>query len=486
MSALDPVQVAAIAFAKGKAGVGWFMEQGLGKSLTALSEFEDLFIYNLVDRAIIICPNTFKRGWQDEIEKHGFNFDVHVFRASRRQDATEFCSSSHTNAHGDYCPPVMIVNYEAARLKTVIGGLIKWAMRGRTYLVIDESIQIKGHKSAQTKAVHQLAAWSPYTGEPMICRYIRVLTGRPQTQGPHDLWGQLRAIGLFQPKNFYAFRGEYCIMGGWNNKEVVAAKNAPRLAEHMASAVFQAKKKDWLPGLPRKDATIRDYQMSGEQKRQYTQMEQEFLLEIEDGTITVDVAIAKYEKLAQIMCGFIYDDDAVTHELVDPSDNPRIGLMKQILEEEVSGKTVIVYRHRAMLPVLIKALVDYDPAWIKGGMKPDEVEEQKGRFNNEPSCRILLAQAEASKYGHTLCLQPDDDKCRTMIFFENSYSADTRDQIEDRIHRRGQTGEYVLYIDLSGSDLDRRIVRALQRKEELYRSVFRNLKQAMPQKMVVA
>jgi hypothetical protein len=67
-----------------------------------------------------------------------------------------------------------------------------------------------------------------------------------------------------------------------------------------------------------------------------------------------------------------------------------------------------------------------------------------------------------------------------MVFFENSYSADTRDQIEDRIHRRGQTGEYVLYIDLSGSDLDRRIVKALQRKDELYKSVFRNLKVAEP------
>jgi hypothetical protein len=67
-----------------------------------------------------------------------------------------------------------------------------------------------------------------------------------------------------------------------------------------------------------------------------------------------------------------------------------------------------------------------------------------------------------------------------MIFFENSYSADTRDQVEDRIHRRGQTGEYVLYIDLSGSPLDRRIVRALQRKERLYQSVFKNLKTAAP------
>ena len=39
--------------------------------------------------------------------------------------------------------------------------------------------------------------------------------------------------------------------------------------------------------------TIRDYAMSGEQKRQYDSMERNFLLEIETGVVTVDVAIAK-------------------------------------------------------------------------------------------------------------------------------------------------------------------------------------------------
>ena len=68
-----------------------------------------------------------------------------------------------------------------------------------------------------------------------------------------------------------------------------------------------------------------------------------------------------------------------------------------------------------------------------------------------------------------------------MVFFESTYSADTRDQICDRIHRRGQTGEYVLYVDLSGSDLDRRIALALQRKDSLYKSVFSKLKKAEPE-----
>jgi SNF2 family DNA or RNA helicase len=328
---------------------------------------------------------------------------------------------------------------------------------------------------------HQIAAWSKFTGEPIVARWVRLLTGRPQTQGPQDLWGQLRAIGLFLDTNFYNFRGLFCVMGGWQFKEVIAPKNAEGLAKAMASNVFQAKKIDWLPGLPRKDYSILDYQMSGEQKHQYKQMEEQFLLDIESGTVTVEVAIAKFAKLAQIQTGFIYDGEKIAHELVAPEDNPRLQLLLDLLEEE-EGKVCVVYRHRPILPFLQRALAKWDPAYIAGQMKPDEVTEQKRRFNDEPSCRIILLQCDAAKYGHTLLGGSSPiDKCRDMIFFENSYSADTRDQIEDRIHRRGQTGERVHYRDLSGSDLDRRIVKALQRKDALYKSVFKNLRASKPQ-----
>ena len=468
MSQLDPVQLVALEFAQGKKGVGFFLEQGLGKTLIALSEFSFMQSKGEADRMIVVCPNTFKRGWVDEIEKHGFQFDVHIWRSNKKVDAANFLNLGY-HPKG---PPVLIINYDAARMPGVIRALQIWAARGKAYLAVDESIQIKGHKSLQTKAIHALAPQ---------CAFTRLLTGRPQTQGPHDLWGQLRAIGLFPMTNFFAFRGRYCVMGGWNDKEVLRAKNTDELAAFMSPVVFQAKKADWLPTLPRKDYTIRDYEMSDDQRRQYNQMERQFLLEIESGVITVDVAIAKYAKLAQIQCGFIYDEGGRAHRLVDDDSNPRLKLLLQLLQEEVSGKACIVYRHRAMLEVLDNWLGDYNAAWIKGGMKPDEVAAQKIRFNEDPACRIIFLQCDAAKYGHTLLGGPgNDDKCRTMIFFENSYSADTRDQIEDRIHRRGQTGDAVLYIDLSGSDLDRRIVKALQRKDALYRSVFKNLRVAEP------
>ena len=83
----------------------------------------------------------------------------------------------------------------------------------------------------------------------------------------------------------------------------------------------------------------------------------------------------------------------------------------------------------------------------------------------------MLLQAEAGKYGHTLIGTPDDP-CSTMIFFENTYSLDTRSQLEDRIHRMGATAESCLYVDLSGSDYDAGVTRSLQRKERMFQSVF--------------
>jgi hypothetical protein len=469
MSTLDPVQIAALDFARNKRGAGFFLEQGLGKSLVVLSEFSWYSQLGEADRMIIVTPNTFKKGFLDEVEKHGFSFSTHIFQSSKKEKAGTFINTVHNR------PPVFILNYEALRMQAVLKPMSIWAARGKTYFAIDESIQIKGPGSQQTKAVLKLAS---------LCRWVRLLTGRPQTQGPHDLWGQLRAVGLFPETGFLAFRNTFCIMGGYAvngvPKEVVGVRNEKVLAGIMAPVVFQAKKKDWLPELPRKDSTIRDYQMSTQQLAQYNQMERDFLLYLEHNVVTVEVAIAKFEKLAQIQTGFIYDEQGDVHALVAPRDNPRLNLLHQLLEEETEGKVCVVYRHRPILEMLTNALSEFSPAWIKGGMKPDEVEDQKRRFNTDPRCRVILLQAEASKYGHTLCLQPEEDKCRTMIFFENSYSADTRDQIEDRIHRRGQTGEAVLYIDLSGSDLDRRIVKALQKKDHLYRSVFKNLKVAEP------
>ena len=429
VSQLDPVQIAALDFARGKKGVGFFLEQGLGKSLIVLTEFSFLQAQGVVDRMIIITPNTFKRVVQDEIDKHGFRFDVHIWQSAKKADALAFLSLGY-HSKG---PPVLIINYDAARMSGVLRALCIWAARGKAYLAIDESIQIKGPKSLQTKAMQILAP---------TCLYTRLLTGRPQTQGPHDLWGQLRAIGVLPGVNFYAFRGRYCVMGGWQDKEVLAAKNVDELARTMAPVVFQARRRIGCPSCRARitrSAITRCRPSSGVSTTRWSTSSCSRSSKAEHGRGR-ERERAKLER----SCVFIYDESGAVHELVKPLANPRLNLLLQLLHEEVAGKVCVVYRHRAMLPFRRSNLIDrvdpetgevflYDCAWIGGGMKPDEVSEQKARFNEDPACRVILLQCDAAKYGHTLLGGPGpDDKCRTMCFFENSYSADTRDQIEDR------------------------------------------------------
>ena len=106
-------------------------------------------------------------------------------------------------------------------------------------------------------------------------------------------------------------------------------------------------------------------------------------------------------------------------------------------------------------------------------MTPEDIQKAKDTFNNDPACRVILVQTRAGKYGHTLLggLSPED-RCSTMIFAENSYSLDDRSQIEDRMHRHGQTADSCLYIDVWGTKLDHRITLALQAKESIAQAVF--------------
>ena len=307
-----------------------------------------------------------------------------------------------------------------------------------------------------------------------MCIRDSVLSGKPVTQGPHDLWAQLRAIGAIYDR-YFSFKTTFCRMGGFKNKKVIGTQNEQLLADKMNGHVFRASKKDWTD-LPEKMYTSRQYQLTPNLASAYRSMEEEFVLWLsETENVSVDAFITKYIKLAQIQSGFIIKEDESVQELVSPEDNPRFKLVKEIIEE-ASGKVVVPYVHRYTLGILQRALAEYYPATLSGGLDPDEIQRQKDLFNNHAGCRVILVQIRAGKYGHTLLGgSKPEDKCSTMVFAENSYSLDDRSQIEDRIHRHGQTLS-CLYVDLWGTRLDRRITAALQAKENIAQAVFQYFK----------
>lgn len=480
MTPLLSVQREALNRGASHRGFAYFMEQGLGKTLTSYADFLDKVEQRLATRLVVVCPNSFKSGWVDDAVAHGIDLDFFVWQAGMHGYLRSWMNKKFSK------PPCLIVNWEAIRAelikrkgkKTIIveNDLAKLIYEfiepvgGRAMVVFDESIKAKTHNNGTTVGAMCLA---------QQFEFQRILSGKPITQGPNDLWAQMRLIGQLRGRDYMSFKTAFCKMGGFKMKQVMGAQNEDILAELIEPHVFRATKADWTD-LPPKLYTIREYTMTDEMQRQFNSMYHEFVLWLnEEENVSVDAAITKYIKLAQIQCGWIYDENGVVRELVDPAKNPRLNLLKELITDEITGKVAIVYHHRPVFDVLMKELLHLNPAWIRGHMDPQDVSDQKWRFNNDPQCRAILLQDDASKYGHTLLGHGDgsEHRCFTTVFYENNYSLDTRSQIEDRNHRHGQTADSVLYIDLAGTPLDRNIVRALQRKEDIFQSVFGPLRQ---------
>lgn len=442
---LYEVQLQALRAAHGKSKFAYFMEQGLGKTRTILSEFENS---EDLRRLIVICPNSFKGGWVAEANTIGFKPPIFVYTPKSVQLMHKF-AKFHAGRKF-----VIVVNYESMRTPEVSNFLVKLGGAG-SMICADESIYLKNPQSATTKVGLMLAK---------AFEYRRILSGKPITQGPHDLWGQLRFIGLLDGINFFSFRNRFCAMGGYMGKKIVGAMNEEHLKEIMNPHVFKARKVDWTD-LPEKIYTTREITLPTELRKPYEEMQEEFLTEIHGTVVTADQIITKLIKMAQIQSGFVIDEEGKVHELVPVSANPKLQVMLEIMEQEVEGKAIIGCVHKHSVDMVKRAFSKYNPAWLTGGMKTEEIEEQKRRFNEDPTCRVFVANIHATKYGHTL-LGDAENRCATTMFFENVYSLDARSQFEDRNHRHGQD-RGVLYLDFVGTDLDRQIIKALQRKEDL-------------------
>lgn len=473
------VQKAALQRSAGAAGFAYFMEQGLGKTLTSYADFMERVAERTATRLLVVCPNSFKSGWVEDAEKHGVDLDFFVWQAGMHNYLRAWIR------RGFKKPPCLIVNWEAIRpiikkegkkKKTVIPNELTelifeyiQAVEGRGMVVYDESILAAQFDSAQT------------TGALLIQKefnFSRILSGKPIKQGPHDLWSQMRLAKQLNGRDYYSFKTAFCKMGGFKMKQVMGAQNQDILSELIEPHVFRATKTDWTD-LPPKVWTMREYTLTPEMKSMYDSMYHDFVLWLNtEEVVTVDAAITKYIKLAQIQCGWIYDADGKVRWLVPDERNPRLNLLKETIGNEVSGKVAIPYHHKPVFDQLLRNMGgEAECAWIKGGMAPEEVTEQKRRFNEDRNVRYILLQTKASKYGHTLLGLPEPGQmCYTMIPYENTYSLDDRSQIEDRIHRHGQIADSVLYLDLIGTKLDRDCVRALQRKEDVFQSVFAPLR----------
>lgn len=441
------VQIKALEKGFGKPGFAYFMRQRLGKTWTAFAEFTLLQKQGKVDWMIVICPNSIKNAWAEAVEKVDPFMPVRVYHSSQKAKTKHWFEN---NKYGG----VFIINYES------VNAFIKeekwWEKFDtlRAYIVADESTKIAEYSAQMTKACIELAS---------VCGYKRVLTGKPSKGLNDSLWGQLKFIGATE-RNYHQHKYYFTVVGGWMGKQSVDNVNDAQLKSEMAPHCYIAEDK-YIVGFEKIYEPLRKIELPPELRTMYEKMEDELIVEIQAGVnITAPIALVKYLRLQQISSGIGGDADGIQHNLIPPEKNPKIKLIKELLDSEINHKVIIVCRFRKSIENIYKILTkeDYKVAVMMGGMK-DELDRQKALFH-EGDHDILVAQTQVLNFGHTLC-GPDDYPCDSIIYYENDFSLINRAQTESRPEKMGRNGAISIY-DFYASKMEKYILQRLIQKED--------------------
>lgn len=314
-------------------------------------------------------------------------------------------------------------------------------------ICIDEADSIKNQRSNRNKVLRDVAKYT---------RQRCALTGTPIAKDLTDEFGIFYWLDpdIIGHKYLTSFRAQYCIMGGYEGREVIGHKNIEQFKAITAPHVFRATKRQLK--LPEKVYDSVVFDLTDKQKRMIADIREEFFTELEGGQVTAAHGAAAVIKIQQVSNGFVRNDDGDLLLL----DNPRMDAMIQ-LRRDIDGPLIIWARFQEDVEALHKefhstSVVFYGPS------SAAQRKAAKEAFIRGDARDFIATPGAAGRGVDGL-----QTVCSNAVYYSQGYNAIERWQSEDRTHRLGTKGS-ATYFDLIGrGSADRAIIRNLRKKKAL-------------------
>lgn len=434
-----------------------FHEMGTGKTLTAITVAEHRYKKDQIKRVLVIAPTPIKQVWLDEIVKWA-SVPTQAFIAD---------GDGWQNASMGYLE-YLIVGVEALSASArIVTRAVSFLKAAPTMVIIDESSRIKNGRAIRTKRAIGLGR---------LANYRMILTGTPVTQGLQDLWAQFEFLSgdILKCKSFVVFRNRYCIMGGFEGRQIIGYQFTDNLLSLIKPFTSYVKRKDCMDLPPKVYETVY-VQPTREQNELFTMLRQTFAAAMGDKKLTTSMVLERLTRIQQIIGGsFPYDGDDETHQVTRLPANPKLDALIEILEDlPMNQKVVIFARFRPEIAYICNEIKHkFGPhSFVEfhgGTSDPDRANAIK-RFQGQSDTRFFITN-KTGAYGITLTAAD------LVIFYSNSFSFEDRVQAEDRVHRKGLTHS-VTYIDIEMNvRWDKMILTAVRGKGNLAAMVEKELR----------
>lgn len=414
-----------------------FWEMRTGKTFFALAVLKRT---RAAGRSLIVAPASVLHVWEDQAKIHQPDLKIHALTGTIKERALDI---AHVDADA------LVINPEAVWRPDIMAAIRaeKW-----NCLFVDESHRFKHRSAQQTKALIKLA---------LLFKRRYLLSGSPHDNNPLEVWSQMAILDPAILGSYYACRDRYCIMGGYQGKQVVAYRNLDELkAKLRPHADYVETKQCW--DLPPRVDEVRRLDLNGDQETAYKQMAKELVAEINGQSIEATVLIAKLTKLRQILAGFAYDATGTPQKL---KNNAKLSALREIIEDLPAGKKLVVWGiYHEELSLVAGLLEELGVGFVRVdgktpiGSRPALIE----KFSREPGVKAFIGHPYVGGIGLDL------SSADSMVFLTNDLDRAQRLQAEARIVGPRQKSKQVTYIDLvCRGTWDVSALRLLQKKAEL-------------------
>jgi hypothetical protein len=442
-TASHPHQVDCKAKARPRRHFAIFMEQGTGKSKVVVDLAAERFCAQEITGCLIISKKGVHRQWvEDQIPRHcGIPFAGAYWPIKTRDGWVPETLRPEPGILKFFTINIDGIKTEAGRK---MAQSFITSHNGRVVMAIDESQDIKDNTSQRWKAAHILG---------LRCAHRIILTGTPIAKDLTDEWSQLLWLdeSILGIRYKQAFRNEYCIMGGFEGREVVGQKNMARFRSLVDPHTFRVTK-DEIGILP-KAYDRWHFDLTATQKRMMREMRQTLVAKIDSGELaTAANAMVAMLRLQQISNGFVQNDDKVVESIFpEPKANPRIAALLEYLDAN-PGKVAIWARFQRDIENIMSVLGS-DAVAYYGPTKDRDRAEAVRSFLDPAGAKYFVSNPQAGGTGLNL-----QGLCQRAVYYSNSENSIDRWQSEDRIHRIGTNGACV-YTDLvAKGSMDARIL----------------------------
>jgi SNF2 family DNA or RNA helicase len=326
-------------------------------------------------------------------------------------------------------------------------------------IICDESQEIKNYRSNRWEAVQRLAPYSSHRA---------LATGTPIAKDLQDEWAQLRWLdeSIIGIRYVTTFRSHYCVMGGFENKQVIGHQNLDKFKALTAPYVFRATKEE-IGILPKRYNTW-GYDLTAAQKKAIREIKRDLESELDSGQIvSVANATVALGKIQQIASGFSLQEDGEAIQIIPETSNPKLAAMCDWLsstwvEGERFPKAIIWTHFREEAEQVAQRLAREGRSFVRDRGSDAQRAEAVRSFLDPEGAEIFEANPQSAGTGLNL-----QGLCSRALYYSNSFRAIDRWQSEDRIHRIG-TKSNVIYTDLiAPGSLDAYILRNLRQKKGL-------------------